>query len=295
MPGDPSHWGTVRASSYFLSPIHYGDLALILGFLSLFSINWTGNDQVALVTLKLAGFASSIVASLSTGSRGSWLAIPVLVFLWLYFRTGRRLLLPGVLTLLGVTIVAIPIIYFSPLVQARLAALLSDLAAYQHGNLSTGVTERVEMWRIAISLTLRESWIFGLGPDEFARRVPLLVEQGIMSKQLAPSAASELHGELVTKFVSLGLTGLVSVVAVYLVPASLFVRALRSSNAIHQATGRLGLCFVIGFFVFGLTIEIFALKMIATFYSFMVAVLLAGALHRDPETRNGFLAPAVAR
>jgi O-antigen ligase len=82
------------------------------------------------------------------------------------------------------------------------------------------------------------------------------------------------------------------VLAVYLVPALLFARATRSPNKVRQAAGRLGLCLVIGFFVFGLTIEIFSLKMVAMFYSFMVAVLLAGALHRAPELRNGSVAPA---
>lgn len=42
----------------------------------------------------------------------------------------------------------------------------------------------------------------------------------------------------------------------------------------------MGICLVEGFFIFGLTVEIFNLKMIISFYFLIVAVLLAAATHK---------------
>jgi O-antigen ligase len=49
----------------------------------------------------------------------------------------------------------------------------------------------------------------------------------------------------------------------------------------------MGICLVIGFFIFGLTVEIFNLKMTATFFAFTLAVLMAVAMHHEsPESQT---------
>ena len=63
--------------------------------------------------------------------------------------------------------------------------------------------------------------------------------------------------------------------SIYLVPFRLFYHAMHSvSNQVRQA-GMMGLVFVSGFMVFGLTVEVLNLTMAAAFYSLTVAVLLA--------------------
>jgi O-antigen ligase len=67
----------------FSNHIHFGDTSLILGFLSLFSINWVKKDHPLALVLKLCGFASGVYMSINTESRGGWVAIPILFLLWI--------------------------------------------------------------------------------------------------------------------------------------------------------------------------------------------------------------------
>jgi O-antigen ligase len=47
----------------------------------------------------------------------------------------------------------------------------------------------------------------------------------------------------------------------------------------------MGICVTLGFFVFGLTVETFDLKMTAAFYSLTVAALLAIATHHGSQEK----------
>ena len=69
--------------------------------------------------------------------------------------------------------------------------------------------------------------------------------------------------------------GLAAMLAIYFVPLNLFWRATKSASEPVRRTGVLGITFVSGLFVFGLTVEFLNLSMAAAFYSFTVAVLLA--------------------
>jgi O-antigen ligase len=52
----------------------------------------------------------------------------------------------------------------------------------------------------------------------------------------------------------------------------------------------MGICLVLGFFIFGLTVEIFNLKMTATFFAFTLAVLMAAATHHEAPDTSQFQA-----
>ena len=57
--------------------------------LSLFSLNWLGRDIPALRLLKVLGCIAGVWASLASGSRGGWLAIPLFIGLFFYFSMGK--------------------------------------------------------------------------------------------------------------------------------------------------------------------------------------------------------------
>ena len=101
---------------------------------------------------------------------------------------------------------------------------------------------------------------------------------------LTPTAAvlgrGEVHNEILAKTVNLGIFGLLSILSVFAVPLIIFIRSARSSFAQARTAAYMGICLVTGFFIFGLSVEIFNLKMTAAFYSLTVAVLLAAATHK---------------
>jgi O-antigen ligase len=58
-------------------------------------------------------------------------------------------------------------------------------------------------------------------------------------------------------------------------------RSLNARDAQTKVAGLMGMALVSGFFIFGLTVEIFNLKMTAAFYALTLAVLMAAATNRN--------------
>ena len=70
--------------------------------------------------------------------------------------------------------------------------------------------------------------------------------------------------------------------SIYFVPFYFFLKAVKSDSAQRPArlAAMMGMCVTLGFFVFGLTVETFDLKLTAAFYSLTIAVLLAVSYNR---------------
>jgi O-antigen ligase len=117
--------------------------------------------------------------------------------------------------------------------------------------------------------------VFGAGPEGFALETKQMVEAGKLSLEAARLGNAEVHNDILSKTAGMGIFGLFAILAIYLVPFRLFWRATGSSLMQIRRAGILGITFVSGFFVFGLTVEILDLTMATAFYSFTVAVLLA--------------------
>lgn len=72
-----------------LDLIHFGNFELMLGMMSLLSLDWTKHDALWLRIFKVIGFFAGIYASIMSGSRGGWIALPLFLLIYLYFRFGK--------------------------------------------------------------------------------------------------------------------------------------------------------------------------------------------------------------
>src|SRR4030065_283894 len=98
-------------------------------------------------------------------------------------------------------------------------------------------------------------------------------EAGKLTYLDAVYGRGEVHNDILSKAAGMGV----------------FWRATKSALAQVRSAGFLGLAFVSGFFVFGLTVEILNLTMATAFYSFTVAVLLAACYnvhYYEPTTQT---------
>lgn len=277
----PYTWSDTRATTgLFLNLIHFCDLALILGFLSLFAVNRALHDSTPILLLKIGGFLAGFYMAMQTGQRGAWLAIPVLALLWVYgqgfLNPWRKLGIAGLLLLIAAILA-----YFSmDLVQQRANLVYQDLVDYGNGSKDTSIGIRLQLWQAAIHLFM-EHPLFGVGPDGYAKMMPILAVQGMVTPIAAGLGQGEVHNEILAKTAGLGVFGLLAIMAVYLVPAVIFLRSLNTPDAQKKIAGLMGLGLVIGFFIFGLTVEIFNLKMTAAFYALTLAVLMAAATNHN--------------
>ncbi len=283
----PHYFGN-RLGTYFLNVIHFGDLAAILGLISVLTINWTRIDPPVVVALKIGAFLAGLYMAIQSGSRGGWLAIPIVCFVWASLaRKGAARLVVSTLALVLATLALYALV--AP-VHERIDELASDYMVFDHmKDTPTGL--RLQIWDAALH-AFAENPVFGIGPDQFKAMAPTLSAAGYLTSKAAVFAGAEVHNEILSCAVTLGVFGLVSILSIYFVPLVLFLRTARSPDRIERTASALGVCFVIAYFVFGLSVDIFNLKTTATFYSLTVAVLLAIATNCAPGRRKNCLSPA---
>lgn len=269
-----------RASTAFLHPIYFGDLALMLGLLSLFSINWLEQDRSWLVTLKAAGFLAGVYISVLSQSRGGWIAIPVLLFVWLVLQNKKRQLIKLSYAIPLIILALLASYFFVNIVHQRIDWILNDIAEFSKGHTDTSVGQRFQLWKAALYL-YGNNPIFGVGPGGFADAMTTLSQAGIITEDAARLGRGEVHNQILSSLVALGIPGLLSVLSVYFVPLYLFWKSTGSNNNIKRTAGMMGVCLTLGFFIFGLTVETFNIKMLVAFYSLTLATLLAAATHKD--------------
>lgn len=261
-----------------LDLIHFGDFELMLGVMSVFTFNWTGRDALLVRSLKVLGLLAGTYASIASGSRGGWLALPVFFMIFIYFRYGKISLKAIMAMLLMLVMTGFLAFSLSQKIHHRVDEVASDVAAFQHGNPDTSMGVRIQLFRAAAEIAAKNP-IFGVGPDEFAREMEPMKKSGKITAMAAELGKGEVHNELLSKAAGLGLFGLIAILSIYLVPGRMFYRAMRKDSIQVRQAGMLGLVFVSGFMIFGLTVETLNLTMAAAFYGLTVAVLLAACLN----------------
>jgi len=263
-----------RLATATLDKIHFGDFELILGMLSLFSLNWLGRDIPALRLLKILGCIAGVWASLASGSRGGWLAIPLFIGFFFYFSMGKVSLKMIVSSLL-VAMLAMAAGYFAiDTFHQRVNDLAHEVVVFDQGNRDTSAGVRWQLYQAAADVFYRHP-LAGVGPEGFASEMRPMVEAGKITPDAGRLGRGEVHNDILAKAAGMGVLGLIAILAGYLVPLRLFWRATQSGSDRVRRSGILGVVFVSGVFVFGLTVEFLNLTMATAFYSFTVAVLLA--------------------
>lgn len=257
-----------------LDLIHFGDFELMLGILSLYSIDWFRRDGLASRIFKTAGFIAGLSTSLMSGSRGGWLAIPVFLAIY-YLLNAARLPLKKVLVGAGVALAVATATYcLSDIARMRVQQVVADVDAYRQGNRDTSVGIRLQLYQAAVEVFFRNP-VYGVGPEGYANEMQRMLDEGRVSELTAAMGKAEVHNDILSKAVGMGVFGLAAILALYWVPFHLFWRAAKVLSGVPKRAAEMGLLFVGGFFVFGWTVEILNLTMAAAFYSFSVAVFLA--------------------
>ena len=261
-----------------LDLIHFGDFELVLGVMSLLCLNWTGRDVPLLKVLKVIGFLAGVYASVVSGSRGGWIALPVFLMIYIYYRFGKISLKSLIITPLILIIVGLIAFTFSQKIHHRVGEVTGDLSALQNGNPDTSTGIRLQLFKAAAEIFVQEP-LFGVGSDGFALEMDVMLNAGKVTKMAAELGKGEVHNEILSRAAGLGLFGLIAILSIYLVPVRIFYRSMKSTSFPIRKSGMLGLVFVSGFMVFGLTAETLNLSMATAFYSLTVAVLLAACLN----------------
>lgn len=262
------------AATSFLNHIHLGDLALMLGILSVLSINWIRKDPYWVIALKMAGLAAGLYVSFKSSARGGWIALPIFMFIWFYFHSNTRPWRKVGIALMAALTLCVVSYFLNQAIRARIDLIYTDLLAFQNGNLDTSIGIRLQLWKAALHM-FWENPLFGVGADGFKDAMQGLVASGNITAAAGEFGGAEVHSEMLASMVRFGVFGLISSLLIHVVPFVLFLRLASDGQYRNRCAAIMGMCLVAGFFVFGLTVEIFNLKMTITFFSLTLAVLYA--------------------
>lgn len=265
--------------------IAFSDLTLLMGFLACLSIGWHERDSMSMVLLKMIALVGGLLTSFLAQTRGGWIALPFFVLLLGYFfwKTGRKKLVIAVcvvIVLIGAYALG------KGTIQNRLQAVKSDVTQYQEGAANTSLGLRFQLWK-GSWLMFKDNPVVGVGGrDGFIEKLEGYASKGIVHP-VTPTLY-HAHNEAFFQMAMHGIFGLMSLLALYLVPSWFALKFVRHDDAKLKTAAFMVIMLTGGFFIFGLTEVFFGLtKDIGNFYLIFLAALCAFLVKRKKELSSG--------
>ncbi|WP_169803235.1 O-antigen ligase family protein [Janthinobacterium agaricidamnosum] len=277
--------GMERAEGFTSHAITYGDLALATGLLAL--CGWPEFRKSKISWLPWVAFAFALIASILSGSRGGWVALPFAVIPLLRHHRIRyqKALLYGVLS--TVALIVLLLLEKNSTAAQRIAMVFSDVHGYYANNqVATSVGTRLELWK-ASWMMFSDHPLLGVGRGVFQESLYALLHQGRLQESMA-LAYSSSHNDALHFLATGGLVDFSFLLLMYFAPLAFFTKALRSDNTELHSPALGGVVLVICFMIFGLTDVMFWLMVPKSFYVMMLCILVGFCLTgKSTTTANG--------
>lgn len=278
-----------RAIGFTHHAITFGDLALASGLMS--ACGLAAFRDPRLVRLNwLPGLAllAGLLASVLSGSRGGWLALPLVLIPLLTY--GKRMYgnkLP-LLCALMLGLLALAFAIPATGVADRVWLALMEVRRYlDTGDATTSVGIRLELWRASVMMFM-EHPLLGVGRDGFDNALHALAASGRLQQSPALEYSSS-HNDLLHHLATGGILDASLLLMMYVAPLRYFTAELRRQDQGQHPLALAGVVLVAAFIGFGLTDVMFWLMMPKVFYVMMVCSLIGMCLavrHSAPTPRR---------
>jgi O-antigen ligase len=261
-----------------INAIPFGNLSLLMGALSLvacvYYIQKRPRFHYGLILFAMCAAFLGLLASLLSGTRGGWIAIPFLAAL--LFSATNNLIKPKTrnISIIVVALFVVAIIAFPASgIWLRIVAIFDDIYQYFiNNNADTSLGTRFELWRAGWSMFI-ENPIMGVGESGVQENLPSLVAREIAFER--GSVLPQLHSDIIDTLARRGLLGAASLLLMYVVFASTFAKkALKANDKVNvRLLAVSGMMVIIAFFDFGLSQSMFRdLRAFSGFLGFSVAI-----------------------
>ncbi len=266
--------GVERATGYTYV-IQFGNLSMLLGILCLAGLGWAyaQRHRHAWLTFLAIGALFGILGSLFSGSRGGWVGIPF-ILLVLYRGYGRHLPLRLKVAAAALVLGGAALVYAVPQtgVQPRVLKAFEDIERYAEGESRTSsLGARFEMWKGATRLIM-EKPVIGWGENGYRQGMEALGDEDIVHPRVAEKYGHP-HNEFLNAFAKRGVIGLGVLLALYLVPMSLFGRELHAPDLQRRSLAIAGVLLSVAYIDFGLSQAFLTHNSGVMMFAFLLAVL----------------------
>jgi O-antigen ligase len=235
------------------NPIQYGNICIVLVLLCSCGFSWAKrqSNELRWIALLTLGIAGGLIASFLSGSRGSWIALPVclLLFFRLLVKDGKSTLVRNI-ALAAMALLAI--LWLTPQTgfKARIELVVTEASGYMNkSDADTSIGTRLELWRVGL-LIAPQHLALGWSKEGMMEYKANLVRKGLA----APSVAdhSHLHNEYLDALVKRGIPGLLALLILYCTPLVLFARHI-NANGHGRNYAIAGVMLIISYITFSLT------------------------------------------
>ncbi|CAB3786784.1 O-antigen ligase family protein [Pararobbsia alpina] len=261
---------TMRFSNAFTNAIPFGDTALLLAFLSIFTLGWDARRSGVVLAVKGLGLLAGGYVSYLSGTRGGWLAVPVFILLlglqFGWFAHWKRIVIA-----LSAILIATAALLSTSLVQERVGAASADFVEFGRGNSHTAVGLRFRLWEASWQL-YTEHPVFGVGKGHLEQALGELVSRGLATEDIVNERA---HSDSFSTIAELGTIGLACLLLFYGGAIAEFRRARRSADPATTTACYAGLAVMLSTLVYGLTIDVLVPLMNTTLLALLIAGFLA--------------------
>jgi O-antigen ligase len=282
-------WGE-RYATYFVDPNTLGSQSFILGLLSLLMIRPLKYESIYLFLLKLIGGLIGLYISVGSASRGAWLTAPFIFFMIFIFRIGdinsapasckQKMWLQTIAIVFAVFSAGLASFFFSEKLSTRIISAYFEITNWFSGaNLEGSAGIRLSMWKFSFEFA-KQSLLFGYGEEKNMLMTLKNSPLNIPANQVAITtmAGTGPHSDILSKLLSAGITGLTAYFLILLAPSFMFWQHRNSKDTDKKIASRIGIYYIVGIFIAGLSNEQLSLKYLCTFYGLMIATLLAHVL-----------------
>jgi O-antigen ligase len=279
--GRAERWPAGRDTTPAVDPLVFGYLSLAFGLMCLISITpalWKERRWASLAW-RGAAFVLGAYLSVRSGSRTGWAAVPIVMTTWLYLNWGRGHPVRSLLVLLAACAAPVAVYLLVPTVHARVYQAWQEIVQYPWTGVApyTSVGLRITYLRVAADLFALHPWA-GIGDTSHTpvHLLPTFSYASPEAHELAYHAA--FHNQVVSNGVRFGLGGLLSAMALLLVPLAICIRQLRCAPGAQRRNAAIGFAYLTTILVSSFSTEVVDLKFLASLYAVMVAVLCGSAL-----------------
>ncbi|TDO96000.1 O-antigen ligase family protein [Marinomonas balearica] len=267
--------------------IMFGDTSMLLGLLSaVATLFFLSRRQFLFSILALFASIAGIMGSLLSGSRGGWVALPLIMFFILW--QSRELLGKKLLSMICIAgIVSITAVLNIPNlnVSKRLYDAVHNVQAYIDGNPDSSVGLRFEMWKANLYL-FTTAPVLGVGEYRGMELKKQLADEGKMARPAAQF--SHAHNEYIDALGLRGIVGFLALMAVYLVPLRLFLAKMREykDNWNVKAYAMAGALVPMSYMDFALTQSMFSHNIGVMMYVFPIVFFWAATRWAEREEKG---------
>lgn len=238
----------------FTGVIQFGDLGLMLGVFCAAGIFWAnkqdGPQRWVWRCVLALGVLGGAYASLASGSRGGWIALPAVVVIFLVAFIDKRNVKLTIITLAVLAVAAATVAVNVPTIKHRYDRAILDVQQYEEGNADTSIGARFAIWQATVKM-IAEKPITGWGNREYRAEQERLVA----NKEAQPIILelANTHNNYLELWVFQGVFAVILVVALLVSSFVYFARRLRSRQRDIQALAVCGATLIAAYAIFSMS------------------------------------------